>query len=292
MSHGRDHRATAFSLAIDDRIERIRWRLVRFSARFVHGTKVRRCRRMGVTLALNTDRYIDTLIYLRGTYEPEVLRVIDPILASWGNGLFVDVGANIGAICTHVAARHPRIEVIAFEPQADLAEEIRAQQAINGVRFAVEVAALSDSVGTLRLHAPAAAARALSLGKEDPGLTTAHPGSHHEERSMTVPSTTLDEHLGARPARDLERPMMVKIDVEGHEMEAIEGMRSTLSAPFPRLLVVELLAESRPGESQGAWDALWGMGYRGEFIGRRRRHPVDLPHFDGMYLFARPGSGS
>ena len=72
------------------------------------------------------------------------------------------------------------------------------------------------------------------------------------------------------------QPTLVKLDIEGSEPEAIEGMKALLQGPVPPMLVVEFNRDSArmAGHEARAWiDRLLDVapGYRLHLIGRRLR---------------------
>jgi FkbM family methyltransferase len=160
-----------------------------------------------------------------------------------------DVGANRGVYSRRLA-RLCR-QVIAFEPQPDLARRLVRATADNVVVLPV---ALSGTAGRATLRIPlvgnvAADTRAtLGLGAEGPCT------------EVSVLLLRLD---------DLALPSLgfLKVDVEGHEMDLLDGGMETIERCRPRLLI-ECDAEtgSHPGEVA---DRLAPIRYEGWF------------HFDG-----------
>ncbi len=125
--------------------------------------------------------------------------------------LAIDVGANIGtsslALARHVG---PTGTVIAFEPQPKVAHCLAAALVMNGISHVrLVTAALGQAQGIARMDFSAAAHHAnhgtLSLG----------------EQGDFVPILRLDDL--ALPRCDL-----IKIDVEGHEWQVIQGARGVI----------------------------------------------------------------
>ena len=140
-------------------------------------------------------------------------------------GVFVDVGANIGLYTCQMARRlGDGGAVVAIEPVertvALLRENIRLNQLTN-----VEVVqkAASRSSGTLPLFEPPTEGPA-SSGH----VRVADPGGWRDVGS--TPTIRLDELLGSRLVDS------VKIDVEGHELEVLEGMGSLIDRCRPAVL--------------------------------------------------------
>lgn len=93
------------------------------------------------------------------------------------------------------------------------------------------------------------------------------PGVEHEV--VTVPVATLDEALAGRRA-----PSLVKVDVEGLELEVLRGAEGTLRAARPTLVVeIEQRHQAAPIDATFAY--LRGLGYAGWFFGPRGLAPLD-----------------
>ena len=161
-----------------------------------------------------------SLAWLSGRVEPEVQGVLAERVRP--GATFVDVGASIGFF-TLLACRlvGPAGSVVAFEPQRKAASSLRRNAALNGFAM-VEVveAAVSARTGEASLR---------GLGK-----ATAHIVDDDEGEVQRVKTTTLDDRL----TEPLRAPVIVKIDVEGHERDVLRGMTRLLEEVSP-LLVVE-----------------------------------------------------
>jgi FkbM family methyltransferase len=139
---------------------------------------------------------------------------------------FFDIGANVGFI-TLLAARlvGPTGRVVAFEPVPANAAAVRENLALNGIDWVeVHETAVARSAGraSLIVSDVSAFSRLASINV---------PTGARE--SIEVAVNSIDEFVanGARTAPDV-----VKIDVEGAELEVIEGMRETLAEHHPVLL--------------------------------------------------------
>jgi FkbM family methyltransferase len=163
-----------------------------------------------------------SLAWISGRVEGDVQRVLTAELAP--GGVFIDVGASIGFFSL-LAARIVGSDgtVIAFEPQPPAAASIRDNAALNGFTTVTVVeSALSSRPGRVAL--------------EDVGKATAHVVESPRTETGTdyVEALSLDAYLAERPRIV---PDVVKIDVEGHEVAVLAGMRATLSHQRPLLLV-------------------------------------------------------
>ncbi len=140
---------------------------------------------------------------------------------------FYDIGANIGFV-TIIAARlvGPTGRVVAFEPVPENVAAIKRNLALNGIDWVdVRPVAVSARAGRASL--------VLSEVSAFSRLSTMHTPTG-ARGTLEVDVDSIDELL-ARDART-PPPDVVKIDVEGAELDVIEGMRETLAARRPVLL--------------------------------------------------------
>lgn len=172
---------------------------------------------------------------------------------------FVDVGANRGVYS--YLARATSSEVWAFEPNDDLAEYVEAwsRGAVH-----VEAVALSDSSGRADLTTP------VRDGTEQDGLSTLRPIDTEtlaDARVRSVRTAALDEF-------DLGPVGVIKVDVEGHELEVLQGAVEILGRDQP-LIQVECEERHRPRGVAQVTELLGAHGYRGYFSAGRWPEPVE-----------------
>ncbi len=145
--------------------------------------------------------------------------------------VFYDVGANVGHVSIQLGCHfRGAVDIVSFEPQPGLAHRLAVSAALNKLpSFQVFDVLLGDHEGSAELFLTKTSAHA-SLVARDP---TARPVS----RQMV----TIDSLVSAAVIRP---PSLVKIDVEGAEMQVLKGARRTLEVHRP-LLVLE--ADSNMG---------------------------------------------
>jgi FkbM family methyltransferase len=138
----------------------------------------------------------------------------------------VDVGANSGYFTALLAFRARR--VLAFEPHPALAVRLSATVAAWPApyrdRVTVSASAVSHRAGAAPLSIPAGFDRNEGIASLD--------GARSKE-TIDVATVTLDEALGER------RVGVLKLDVEGHELAALEGARRLLSSGAIRDVLFE-----------------------------------------------------
>lgn len=130
-------------------------------------------------------------------------------------GIALDVGANVGAYALLMGGWvRPGGRVYAFEPSARAYDGLRAHVALNGLADVVHPvrAAVSDREG-----------RAMLAAEGHHG--TSRLASGDGEGTETVETVTIDQFC----AREQIVPTLIKIDVEGWELEALRGARETIA---------------------------------------------------------------
>ncbi len=128
-----------------------------------------------------------------------------------------DVGANLGAYTLLFAQWvGPAGRVFAFEPSPPSVVGLQRHLALNALDDRVEVvpAAVCDRTGTATFH--------LHPHGGASGLYTSTDGA-----SMDVETTSLDQFCADRRLT----PDVLKIDVEGAELEVLRGARNILASP-------------------------------------------------------------
>ena len=157
-------------------------------------------------------------------YERYTARLVARVLSQ--HSLFVDVGANYGFYSLLAATQHPRLEVLALEPVEATFEVLkRNAELLASGNVHLHRLAAADADGTASFH--------ISIAADNCGFSP-HPAAP-SLRQVEVRTARLDTLLADRTPC----PVLVKIDVEGHELLVLRGMKDTLSR-FPDLsLVVE-----------------------------------------------------
>jgi FkbM family methyltransferase len=149
----------------------------------------------------------------------------------------VDVGAHRGQFATFARTRFPAAYVICLEPLPGPRQALTA--VLNGdqrVRV-YDVAASDRTEERVEMHV-SRADDSSSLQPIGARQVAAFPGTE-EAGSTWVSTTRLDELL---ERSDLEPPALLKIDVQGHEYEALEGAAGLLPA-FAQVAVEVSFAE-------------------------------------------------
>jgi len=143
-----------------------------------------------------------------------------------------DIGANVGLWTLFLAGIEPKIpRIICFEPDVVNLRYLRMNLEKNAIdRAMIRDVALSSAPGTGTFFADTVTGSTGGL-ETGPGFTEVYFG-HRRTAVETVISTIDDEIAGGQPP-----PQFVKIDVEGHEADLLEGGRRMLAAHRPAILI-------------------------------------------------------
>ena len=228
--------------------------------------------RMGLQLLLDRDNIIDWQLFIAGKWErPQFTELFglaaEQLRRRKADAVFLDVGAHWGlyALAAHQSGMFSRI--LAFEPDPISYAQLQANLFLNQAQDAIEPIQLAASNCERDF--------ALELGDVcNRGATkviepdTAHP--------MTVHGIAIDSRY-----QFTDKLLVIKIDVESHEPEGLDGMRNLLSRNRC-ILQVEIWDEP-PGETERRFKLLSTLftGYNIRFacaIGSDFFFVSDFPH--------------
>jgi FkbM family methyltransferase len=158
--------------------------------------------------------------YCSGTYEPGIQKALAKHLRP--GMVFYDIGANAGFFSLLGSLLvGPSGRVISFEPHPATARSCKAQLKANSLEnVTVVVAAVTDTVGTAE------------LSDGEYSVMTSLKDAGTAPKTITVATTTLDREITEYPVPDV-----VKIDIEGAEIDALRGAHVLIDNNKPIFLV-------------------------------------------------------
>jgi FkbM family methyltransferase len=165
-------------------------------------------------------------------------------------GWFFDVGANVGLYVWEVAKVCPTRNILAFEPDPANFELLKmTQKEADLQNFALCPDALSNQTDEVSFSQdPLTSATGCIQGEEKPWIEQYLNGSTNQ---ITINTRTMDSEVDNNKI-----PSLIKIDVEGHEVEVLEGAVNTLSKKKPLLII-----ESFPPKQEKVISHLQAYGY-------------------------------
>lgn len=200
----------------------------------------------------NGFRHCKTLMG-EGDVVGDVIAHVEP------DDVFYDVGAYLGVYTCFVCANHPSVRSVAFEPDPHRQEMLRRNLEDNDLRAEVHEYVLASTEGT--------ASFATSRARDGPNVSRIATADSNE--TIEVEQTTVDELVRRG---EVPPPNVVKLDVEGAELDALRGMRETLRTEACRTVFCEVHPTLLPayGTSEGAVSRLLSdLGFDVTRIGER-----------------------
>ena len=217
------------------------------------------------TARLCLHEHMQSQMFWYGYYSRDIIMVLERLLRE--GMTCVDAGANVGEITMAMARRVGSTgAVYSFEPMAEifsrLIEHVEANEFSN---VTCERAGLSHHEG----EAPIFAATENFLdGSEHRGLGTLFSSPSRARPVEVISLLTWDAYARVHGIEHLD---VLKIDVEGSELPALQGAAKSIAKSFPAV-IVEVQAETarqagyEPSEILNFLD---GMGYCFYTIGRK-----------------------
>lgn len=193
---------------------------------------------------------------------------LDYITQSINSGDFVlDIGAHKGGYLHWLrksVGNHG--EIVAFEPQPSLYSYIKGAISAYGYsNVTLHHAGVSSKKGKLNLFIP-----------KKEGLTS--PGATFEDRPhvegghyIEVPVLKIDEILESRS----KKVALIKIDVEGHELEVFKGAAQLLKTDKPKLIFECENRHLNHMKVEDVFDYLKQLNYMGYFFNHGKKIPIE-----------------
>jgi FkbM family methyltransferase len=180
-------------------------------------------------------------------FDPEEVQLAVKVLAlrrqHHGDGVVaVDCGANIGVHTVEWAkAMTGWGSVLAIEAQERIFYALAGNIAINNCFNAYAIhAAVSSEPGTLNIPNPNYLVPS-SFGSLE---LRQRPGNEFIGQSIDYDGKTVSVSKVALDALNLGRVDFIKLDIEGMEMEALEGARQTIERSRPIMLIEKIKTDS------------------------------------------------
>jgi FkbM family methyltransferase len=176
----------------------------------------------GLRFSLSANDWMTRIILLHKGYEMESLNLANKILKD--GGTFIDVGANFGLYSCNIVFNNPNVKAIAIEPNYMVVSKLIQNINLNNLSDKISVVntAVSRSQQLLKLEL----SNVYNLG-------TAHFKSG-SNGWLNVASYPLEYILQSYHLKTID---LIKIDIEGMEMEVLEDF------PFDKFEVKNIILE-------------------------------------------------
>lgn len=231
--------------------------------------------RSGLKMEVDRHDFLGAHVFVYGEYEPATAQVFSSVLRP-GDGV-LDIGANIGYF-TLLASRlvGPAGSVHAFEPAPSIVNRLETNVRLNALtNVEIHRLAVSGTAGEVRLHV---------ASSDHQGLSSLRDLGQHDD-VIRVPAQPVDALLPRLP-----RVALAKLDIEGAEYLALQGMTGLLKRDRPVLIVevADAFLRAVAGNAEVVAGFLRERSYSLFRIRLDRVTPLaDLPP-DKFYLLAAP----
>lgn len=234
--------------------------------------------------ALDNNGGLEAQIYYAGSYEAGTLYIFLKTLSS--GDVCLDVGANIGLMSLHAAKLVGNSGLVySFEPMPAVFELLKANVDLNNFN---NIHTYKLALGARQETQPIYAHFAINRGGSS--LVNFEGG----QKIADVNVETIDNVVFSLIKRDIK---LIKIDVEGWELEVLKGARRVLSQAHAPIICVEYscLHPIQGGEPLDIYRFITSInGYRCFKLEKSKSTPSklmaireirDLPKHDNLFCF-------
>lgn len=168
--------------------------------------------------------------------------------------IVMDIGANIGYFALIAADYLEDSTVYAFEPGPDNLEQLYRNIELNDYESQIIVInkAVGSELGTAELHIS---------GASNHHSVAASPNAD----SIQVDLTTVNKFISQQEVDD-STPVIIRMDVEGYEMNVFEGMTDIFSSSRPIYLFAEVHAHKTKVNNSELLDMIDTAGFNLEYV--------------------------
>lgn len=208
----------------------------------------------------------------KALYENDIHQLALKILIDKPNGKVLDIGANLGTFCVPLARKIPKLEFYAFEPQRIVSYQLGANIIINSLdNVFINTSALSDKYDVLNPIMPDYSVESnIGAFSIDAEVRKNEYECNSRGVIQEIETYPLDDFIFT----DVK---LIKIDVEGHELEVLRGAIRTIEENnYPPIIFEAWTWKPWYQEKRKAvFDYLEGLGYKIEPLGENNiaRHP-------------------
>jgi FkbM family methyltransferase len=228
------------------------------------------------------DNGVERSIYYSGTYEAGTLHMFNKILRN--GDIFIDVGSNIGLMTIYAAMQvGPSGKVFAFEPEPDTFNILESNCKLNKLDNIV--------LNNIALGAEDKEALIFPNPEINRGASSLIRKAGAEGKKVLV--KRLDDYITVNGINNVR---LMKIDIEGYELEMLRGSLSFLSGIDAPVICIEYSNEvSHTAEVGDVYEFIKALNkyriykftqWKGDVCKLTEVHSKDdMPHHDNVFCF-------
>lgn len=178
------------------------------------------------------DNFTDQKILETGKYEENIQRIMRAIIREDWN--ILDIGANTGVHTVLMATHAPNGTTYAFEPVGYNYRKLNMNVCLSGLKnISTHPWAVGEKTGklSLKIVRPSRSEQGSSSFVLNEHLASLGADAFYEE---DVNVTSLDEFVKKNEIKKID---FIKMDIEGYEYWALLGLRKTILADRPVLII-------------------------------------------------------
>ena len=198
-----------------------------------------------------------------GGYEKELQSISSELLGNFTDGIVIDIGANLGSYIVPLAKQHTHLQFEAFETQRIIYYQLCANTFLNRLSnvYAHNVG-LSNEKRITNYVLPNYAEET-NIGAFSIDFDTRANG--YEVKSEGVTERMIIIPLDAM---QYEKVRLIKMDVEGHELQVLLGAEHTLRENNYPPIIFEAWTWKFPEKRRAVFNHLEDLGYKITQIGQ------------------------
>ncbi len=185
----------------------------------------------GHKLLVNPNDEIGRTIIKKGIYDKPYIYLLNKVIQNIKHPVVFDIGANIGNHCISIS--HNCETIYAFEPEHATNINLNKNIQLNNINniYTYETG-LSDSEKTSDFY--------INISGNT-GASTLHPDDKNTHyKKCQIKLTTGDKFVTENSVKKID---LIKIDIEGHEIQALEGMKESINL-FKPVILMEWTADN------------------------------------------------
>ena len=143
-----------------------------------------------------------------------------------------DIGANIGQTAKIYLSRYPAAQIHCFEPLFERPEILK-----KAIDLKWNKKAISNRTGTVSFFENSSTDTSSTLRARSDGVPTGYLQVADNHKHISVESETIDNYC---MANNIERIDILKMDIQGGELKALNGAKNMLSTQSIDLIYLEM----------------------------------------------------